>query len=103
MPKLVINYRDLKSILARRDLKSELSNRLLTAEAVLDPDTLNRYFRSGHEATMTDLYTSAFSKLADTDTLVLSDSPQNLLARIRRTHSLSEILRVWLCSSTHLC
>ena len=81
MPKLVINYRDLKSILARRDLKSELSNRLLTAEAVLDPDTMNRYFRSGHEATMTDLYTSAFSKLADADTLVLSDSPQNLFGK----------------------
>ena len=30
---------------------------------------------------MTDLYTSAFSKLADTDTLVLSDSPQNLFGK----------------------
>lgn len=81
MPKLILTHRDLQSILARRDLKSELSNRLLTAEAALDPDTLNRYFRSGHEATMTDLYASAFSKLADTDTLVLSDSPQNLFGK----------------------
>ena len=75
MPKLVINYRDLKSILARRDLKSELSNRLLTAEAVLDPDTMNRYFRSGHEATMVDADpVFEFLKKADDDSFSLVDS-----------------------------
>lgn len=74
MPKLVITYRDLKSLIARRDLNSVLYNRLLQAEAVLDPDTKNRYFRSGHEATMTDLYTSAFSKLADSDSFSFADS-----------------------------
>ena len=74
MPKLILTHRDLKSILASRDLKSELSNRLLTAAAALDPDTKNRYFRSGHEATMTDLYISAFSKRADDDSFAFADS-----------------------------
>lgn len=74
MPKLVITYRDLKSLIARRDLNSVLYNRLLQAEAVLDPDTKNRYFRSGHEATMTDLYTSAFTKRADDDSFAFVDS-----------------------------
>ena len=74
MPKLVITYRDLKSLIARRDLNSVLYNRLLQAEAVLDPDTKNRYFRSGHEATMTDLYTSAFTKRADDDSFAFADS-----------------------------
>ena len=74
MPKLILTHRDLQSILTRRDLKSVLSNRLLQAEAVLDPDTKNRYFRSGHEATMTDLYISAFSKRADDDSFAFADS-----------------------------
>ena len=81
MPKLILTHRDLQSILARRDLKAALSNRLLTAAATLDPDTKNRFFRSGHEATMTDLYTSAFSKVADADSFSFDDSPSSLFGK----------------------
>ena len=81
MPKLILTHRDLQSILARRDLKAALSNRLLTAAATLDPDTKNRYFRSGHEAVMTDLYTSAFSKVADADSFSFDDSHSSLFGK----------------------
>ena len=63
MPKLILTNRDLKSILANRDLKLALSSKLLTASAVLDPDTKNRYFRSGHETTLTDLQLLSYSKI----------------------------------------
>ena len=63
MPRLILTNRDLKSILANRDLKLELSSKLLTASAALDPDTQNRYFRSGHEATLTDLHLFSYSKI----------------------------------------
>ena len=63
MPKLILTNRDLKSILANRDLKLALSSKLLTASAVLDPDTKNRYFRSGHETTLTDLQLLSYNKI----------------------------------------
>ena len=63
MPKLILTNRDLKSILANRDLKLALSSKLLTASAALDPDSKNRYFRSGHETTLTDLQLLSYNKI----------------------------------------
>lgn len=75
MPKLILTHRDLKSILTNRDLTAALSSRMLIADALLDPDTKNRYFRSGTEATLSDQYASLFSKSADADTFTLADAP----------------------------
>ena len=78
MTKVIVYGRDLRTTVSSQDTKALVSGADLQAsDVVLDPDTKNRYFRSGHErnllATMLEEHEIDFSKVASPDSFSLVD------------------------------
>ena len=63
--KLSVSYRYIQTTASFVSLDAEVSYRNISvSELVLDPDTKNRYFRSGTEATMLEQHATLFGKAA---------------------------------------
>ena len=89
MPSLITILRDLQLDADARalELLCEKTD-LQMADVILDPDTLNQYFRSGHITTLLDSPAVNFSKLADSDSFSFDDVPALGLG-LGKTDSLS--------------
>ena len=75
--KLSVSYRYIQTTASFVSLDAEVSYRNISvSELVLDPDTKNRYFRSGTEATMLEQHATLFGKAA-TDVFSTTDQVQS--------------------------
>lgn len=75
--KLSVSYRYIQTTASFVSLDAEASYRnIAVSELVLDPDTKNRYFRSGTEATLLEQHATLFGKAA-TDTFSTTDQVQS--------------------------
>lgn len=71
--KLFINYKDIKTTASYVSIDAGVTYQdVVVSDLVLDPDTKNRYFRSGTEATMLEAHASLFGKAA-TDSFAPTD------------------------------
>ena len=75
--KLSVSYRYIQTTASFVSLDAEVSYRNISvSELVLDPDTKNRYFRSGTEATMLEQHATLFGKAA-VDSFAATDQVQS--------------------------
>ena len=71
--KLFINYKDIKTTASYVSIDAGVTYQdVVVSDLVLDPDTKNRYFRSGTEATMLEAHATLFGKAA-TDSFATAD------------------------------
>ena len=75
--KLSVSYRYIKTTASFVSLDAEVTYQdISVSDLVLDPDTKNRYFRSGTEATMLEQHATLFGKAA-ADTFSTTDQVQS--------------------------
>ena len=76
--KLIITTSDLRAQTAVTDLRAVLASTLLSAEYVLDPDTINQWL--SHEFSLIENAALGFTKTADTDLFAFTDTPSTTVA-----------------------